>query len=212
MKVYIILCKGFAQTANRTSGFDKVRISIPHTDSPNVEIITLEWDDDFIALAARIAGALRGAPAAFVVAGYSFGGFLANKFCEEMQKYTMIDGCAYQIDNLILADPVARFWVRLPRRARKFLEPALRYAMIWWSLYPKLKIRVPSNVEELDVFRQLGTIPKGHFVEHSPETKLLINQILDVHHTDIDDSRAVREAIVLRASRVIRMWKGTDGV
>lgn len=212
MKVYIILCTGFAQSARRESGFDKVRRALQKFSSPNVEVIRLEWDSDFVGLAARIVRDLNGAPAAFVVAGYSYGGFLANKFCEEMQKHTMFDGNPYQIDHLILVDAVARFWVRFPQAVRKTLAPALRYVMTWWSVIPTLSIEVPPNVEAIDVFRQVRTLPRGHAVKRRASTELLTNKILDVPHVEMDDVFVVKHTIIMRADKVVRMWKGTDGV
>lgn len=208
MKIYIILCTGFCQYPGRENGFDKIRRALEEYRSSDVDVRVLTWDADHVSIVSQIMRDLDHAPAAFVVAGYSYGGFLATKVCEEIGSYVLDDGTQYNVDDLILVDAVARPWVRLPMPIRKLIAPALRYLFTFTSIIPWNTINVPSCVGHVDVFRQRETLPKGHAVVATDATVREPTVWLETPHVEVDDNLQVKNTIIDRAREVISLWNG----
>lgn len=176
-QIWVVLYQGFTQSANRSTGFEKLwgKLSDFRCDIENRELRA--WHSNPGELAERIWRLSYDDELSpcIIVAGYSYGGTTAINFCKALLKRGLI------VDNLFLADPV---W-----RPFSFL-PSIRSICPWKKLY------IPRNVQECYYTHQRQNKPCGHpVIAESKATTLHSTTVHDVTHQYMDDDKIFHRAV-----------------
>lgn len=99
-------------------------------------------------------------------------------------------GCGYGVVQLAKYLRAKRINVQYAVLCDPVFHGVARWrALIPRTLFSRIRIKIPSNVEEVFWLRQFKTKPAGHdLVAESPYTKIHQPQVLDVIHTEMDNA------------------------
>jgi pimeloyl-ACP methyl ester carboxylesterase len=185
-QTWIVLFSGFTQKNHQLSGMQRLWKKLDRFRAPGVRICLREWDARYERLAERITLLTQDDyhTPMIIVAGYSYGGETAIRFCDELGKRGL------DVRQLILCDAVRRWLARVPTPT---------------SLLPWWRLTVPRNVDQVDWFRQHRNQPRGHdVVAADPEvTEVCGELVLDRIHEYCDDAPAFHQAVINAVSRVL---------
>ena len=169
IRKFIIVIPGFMQSRGTPNGMVALWRKLHHAYAGPDTVVSLHlWNSNWRDVAEWIwrlrpnKGQLD-----IVIAGYSWGGYSAVLLARQLKKRGI------QVRSMILSDPVYRHWYWLGQ---------------WRAFWPQSRIRLPSKVGCVAVFRQETNLPSGHFFTDEtnkiPVTTFLIDGVV---HQFMDD-------------------------
>lgn len=168
---WAIIFGGFRQKTGRPSGsFNLWRKVHAQFGANRFRSEFRAWNDDVDEVANLVFHASRSDLAPNVnVAGYSWGGAAALRFCRRLADRGI------EVDRVVLSDPVYRHCY---------------FAGNWRAFVPGSRIRVPENVRRVDWFRQRVDFPGGHDLVCDDPGYTLIAEPIELcrRHVWMDDA------------------------
>lgn len=138
---WIVFVTGFMQREGGATPFEKLHRRVTQICSGPSTIVALRsWRDSVKDFAQRISNWRNGKPPRVVVIGYSYGGWSANQLCKRLQGFDIA------VDDLLLVDPVGRWFGSLPSAC---------------SMLNVIPLVVPENVRRLYSWQQTFDYPRG---------------------------------------------------
>ena len=172
MKRWFFIFGGFLQTQRDIDGLDFLwRRAIDAVgNDPHARVERRDWDCNVNNLAEWVFKQCpQGQAPRIVVAGFSFGGYAASRFCYALRERGI------EVEFLILSDPVYRHWF---------------FAGNWRAYFPDtFPITIPDTVKQVSVFRQREEWLRGHKLrfDNPSRTILVRDQIVVRRHIFMDD-------------------------
>ena len=144
IRTWHIVISGFLQHEGLPVGMVQLwRDLLQAHAGPDTCVELREWNADWAALAEFI-GRYRGErPPRIAIYGYSWGGMSAVLLARQLQRRGI------KVQWMVLSDPIYRHWYPLGN---------------WRALWPWSEIVVPTNVGNVESFRQRTSWPRAHRV------------------------------------------------
>lgn len=184
---YIFVVSGFTQQRHNIfdNGSHAVHEALLNWQSPETSVRLLEWKEDPVGHARRVA-ATTGPKDKIVVCAYSYGaGWWFRLFAEELARLGRV------VHVAVLCDPVLRH----PNILK-------RWRAVWpWQ--PQV-LKLGSNVLRVVHFYQTINEPGRDILEVSDNTEVICQKELDMTHQQIDNASEYLVAAVEQTARVLK--------
>jgi len=185
---YIFVVSGFTQQRHATHGSGCIRIyeELLKYQSPETEVILLEWHEDPVGWARHVAVRVKSPEDKVMVCAYSYGaGWWFRLFAEKLQQIGI------RVNAAVLCDPVYR---------RPWYLRLLQWRAItkWWPQ----ELELPANINRIVHFVQYGDEPGGDVLIMHGKVDYVGPVVLTLPHVKMDNAPQFRAACVNEAGRL----------